>query len=299
MSRWFTCMFFGTLAAFGMNVTVVHGTPGPADLKASDSGLLKRAVAVDLGFVGPEKASQSEAERLYLQFINENAESPLVPYIYYRLAHMYSGKVDSSWEAKFGHKKDRVKAREYFLKAVEAHPPMLSSLLVRSRVSATALAPTKEKIVEEYIEFYKWLSEMKKEEIAERLWLRETTKRAITRRPSRIEESVNAFWELRLAMQDVAKGNMLAVAKGAEKPIELLDRISDAFPDDELGDEARALKNDLLRRNPLMATDPAGGLGRVASAWAVGLGVPCAVVAFFVYRSRRRGALAACHGRAK
>ena len=124
------------LAATFALCTDGRGEPSQTDMEKSTHPLLVKARSVDVGYQPPEKADQKEAERLYLQFINENPDSPLVPYLYFHLGQTFSGWVPSEYK-KYGHAKDYMKAGQHFEKAVEHHPTdKVSGLLMMARVCA-------------------------------------------------------------------------------------------------------------------------------------------------------------------
>jgi outer membrane protein assembly factor BamD (BamD/ComL family) len=55
--------------------------------------LLVEARRFDLWFQPPEKANLQKAEDLYLQFVRETPNSPLISYVFYHLGQMYTTRV--------------------------------------------------------------------------------------------------------------------------------------------------------------------------------------------------------------
>lgn len=235
----------------GMPISMM-GEPSHGELLRSDDPLLVDARKVDLSFVGPQKGSQQRAEELYLQYIAKHSDSPLVPYIYFHLGHMYSDQVDSKWPKKYGHVRNDKKAAVFFEYSVKHHPTdKISSLLVDAKVNVAASAPTPEECTKRYIEFYAWITSIKMEEVADRLWLSEDEKRRV-KDPAYRAAMVKTFWESLQQMAEVAKGNMVAAANTPDKgkAIRLLDTINHELPNTPPAQLAQKVKVKIVATHP-------------------------------------------------
>ncbi len=215
-----------------------RGAPSRGHLEKSTDPILVEARKADLNFVGPEKSNQATAEELYLRFISQHPTDPLVCYIYYHLGHMYSDWVDPRWRKKYDHVRDDVRARRFFLEAVNHHPSgKTSDTLTRAQVSAASLAPTSEEQVAEYLAICKSLLAYKQpDELLKALW-RTPEQIAMMERSTGVKDSLRKqVWKNRERMLFVASQNMVAIAEHAQKTkgLPLLDTIIKELPADTL-----------------------------------------------------------------
>ncbi len=196
--------------------TLKPPAPGPWALECSTNPILQAARRCDLRLADRAMVDQKKAEELYLQFIGQYPDDPLVPYIYCRLGDTFTSFAGPELEYR-GVVCDQAKALVYFRKAVNVYEQRgtIDCWLIGARVSVAAMVPGKENQVREYIRYYQWLCEL----------------------PAKQGEGITAGL-LRMAreQQHVAAVNMVAVA--ARSP-DLLKLISEGFPEEEPGTLAR------------------------------------------------------------
>jgi len=240
LERWY--LLFATLFFLVSSSVNLRAESGIWDVQKSDNPLLKKALSYDLdeGINPSGTPDQKRAEELYLQFIAENPNSPLVPFIYYWLGHTFSGKATLKHRESGAAVKDYVKARAYFKKAIEAYPEgKIGTDLIGAKVNVAALGPTKEEKVNGYIKCYQWLediSSLKSEELQEVLWLTPYQKKLANYRENFISKAVQGLQREVKTVEKVTAINMVSAAwYSRESRIDLLKKIINAFPDKEPG----------------------------------------------------------------
>jgi hypothetical protein len=210
--------------------------PSNGELEASTDPLLIKAREFDIAFQKPEKANQQKAEEHYIKYLSENPDSPLASFIYANMAHMYTSRVFPDYEKKYSLVRDDAKAMRFWAESVKHHPlDKVSNLLVDAKICLAAGASTSEECVTSYIEYYKWLSAMKKDEIADKLWLSDREIKEIQERPGWKDQLVHNFWSNREQMMNVAATNLVAAANDGNRKIrsQLLDKIIEELPGQE------------------------------------------------------------------
>lgn len=208
-------------AAFGQEraegTTLKPPAPGPWALECSTNPVLQAARKYDLRLADRAMVDQKKAEELYLQFVDQYSEDPLVPYIYCRLGHTFADFAGPELEYR-GVVRDYAKALVYFRKAVSVYEQRgtIDCWLIGARVNVAALVPGKENRVREYIRYFQWLREL-------------SAKQG--------EEITADLLRMAKEQEHVAAVNMVGIADGNPG---LLKLISDSFPDEEPGTLARA-----------------------------------------------------------
>ncbi|MFO0897002.1 MAG: hypothetical protein U0836_06165 [Pirellulales bacterium] len=256
----------------------MNAAPSRFDLEKSSEPVLVQAKKSDFAFVGPRKAQQAAAEKHYLAFAVHRPTDSLTPYIYFHLAHSYQDWVLPTWQEKYGHRRDDAKARQFFGMAISLHPPgKISGLLMDARVSHAALAPSDKEKVAEYLECYRWLNSLTRDQFKDKQWLSEAEGTIAATSPAFLEASTASLVATRLQLLQVIRTNVVALAGDSLlEPIVLLDDIENVG-EPLLAAQARDMRTQVLQRNP--ALSPVAWSVRTwrAGAVAAGLVAPAVV----------------------
>lgn len=97
---------------------------------------------------------RQEVVDLLLIYLRENPESINRTRVYSKIGSIYAGYRNE----KLGIMPDLDKAREYFLKAIEADPGYVDARKISAYVNLASLAPDRNQLVDEHIKLYKTLS---------------------------------------------------------------------------------------------------------------------------------------------
>jgi len=135
------------------NVTmkVWESRMGDTEQKVVVDPVLARAVELAFDKSHLDYARREEAERLFLDYIERNPESPFRPEIYYRIAEMYVRVLPPSTEI------DHEKIREWRRKSVASANPELYSLPAMASHAALVYGSWRRTTFEEVLEFYDYL----------------------------------------------------------------------------------------------------------------------------------------------
>jgi len=235
--------------------------PRFGDLKISKDPILVKARAKDLMFVSPDVADQAEAEQLYRQFINEHPDHELVPWIWFEMGQMYTARVLPDWSEKYGHEWNSAKAYECFLNSKNSHPEgLVSSLYLEAWISAASLAPTEAERVDMYVDLYKWIYDIKKEEVESKIWLSQLQENVRLHTPEIAANFAAGFLRDCEMFKETIRTNVISIAKHSRNnPIELLKAIENRAPADDLLARTKEARENLAAENPFYKKPPQSG----------------------------------------
>ncbi len=220
--------------------TVAFAEPNTNDLRISTNDLIRTAMFHHLQF--GDRPNQAEVERLFLEFIAENPESPLLPIIYSELGYNFTGFV-SPQATDNGAVYDSVKAARYFRRSVETIPEGKVSILeIQSRVNFASLAPTPDEAFRRYIAVQEWLDSLRPEKLRKELWIRDEWMQAIREGRFNAEESVAGASRHIRETSDTMMINMKDLASripSQDLRIAVLSEASEKTPSSAIGQWAR------------------------------------------------------------